>query len=236
MSTQATASTASLLPPGSTALERALEKATERVADVPTPFEGLWNADTCPAELLGWLAWATSVDEWDPTWPESVKREAIRMAPLLHQRKGTVWALENALNQFGMGTKVKEWWAMKPTGAPGTFELVTHVTPANSQALTPDLYAQMARVIAKVKPKSRTFSMTMAMTVPSHVHITSHGTATIAAFTGGVAEVAQTHPSLVLDFVNDPEPALSLDFERDTYQQLDPLALPGTYQIWSGKP
>ena len=106
-------------------------------------------ADLCqsPVALLGWLAWALSVDEWDAGWSEAIKRDAVRMAPLLHKRKGTVWALQNALTQFGMGTQVKEWWAMSPPGAPGTFALVTELTPDNiqnlGQALTQKMNAQI---------------------------------------------------------------------------------------------
>ena len=63
-----------LLPPSATKQERALALATSRVSDVPLPIRTLWNPDTCPLELLPWLAWALSVDTWDPNWSESIKR------------------------------------------------------------------------------------------------------------------------------------------------------------------
>ncbi len=199
MSSRPTDTTPSLLPPGSTTLERDLEQVTARMANVPTPFDTLWNADTCPVELLGWLAWALSVDEWDANWSEAVKRDAVRMAPLLHQRKGTVWALQNALRQFGMGTQVKEWWAMNPPGAPGTFALVTELTPDNiqnlGQALTQTMSAQMKRVIDAIKPVSRTYSMSMTFAIPSQLTMASIGTASQSMFSSGTLlpfEIAAT--------------------------------------------
>lgn len=189
MSSRATDTTPSLLPPGATTLERDLEQATARMANVPTPFDTLWNADTCPAALLGWLAWALSVDEWDAGWSETIKRDAVRMAPLLHKRKGTVWALQNALMQFGVGTQVKEWWAMSPPGAPGTFALVTELRPDNiqklGQLLTQKMNTQIKRVIDAIKPVSRTYSMSMTFAIPSQLTMASIGTASQSMFSSG---------------------------------------------------
>lgn len=164
MSSRPTDTTPSLLPPGSTTLERDLEQVTARMANVPTPFDTLWNADTCPVELLGWLAWALSVDEWDAHWPEDVKREAIRISPLLHRRKGTLWALENALKPIGATTQIEEWWQMKPMGEPGTFRATTtvHRTDVSTTAgtfLTPELYKKIKAVITHNKPVSRPFTL-----------------------------------------------------------------------------
>lgn len=163
MSTRPTDRVSTLLPPASTALERDLEQTTARATEVPTPFEALWDADTCPAHLLGWLAWALSVDEWDPAWPESVKRESIRIAPKLHQRKGTVWAIENALKATGVTAHVTEWWAMQPMGEPGTFRVTTLRTdPATSTltgpALSAAVQARIRAVVERAKPKSREFA------------------------------------------------------------------------------
>lgn len=165
MSTRPTDLTPSLLPPQATALERDLEQATARMANVPTPFATLWNHATCPADLLGWLAWANSVDEWDTNWPEEIKREAIRIAPLLHQCKGTVWALQNALKPLGTFTTIEEWWAMNPPGAPGTFRATTLISrtdlTGNAQAplLTPALTEKIKAVIDCNKPASRSYSL-----------------------------------------------------------------------------
>jgi phage tail P2-like protein len=92
-----------LLPPNATTAERALEGTTSRVSDVPLLVRESWNPDTCPVALLPWLAWAYSVDEWDPDWPEATKREVIRVAYSQHRVKGTIGSVKRALSAAGLG-------------------------------------------------------------------------------------------------------------------------------------
>lgn len=171
----------SLLPPQATALERDLEQVTVRTSAVPVPEGDIWHADRCPAPLLGWLAWAVSVDEWDPAWSDAAKRAVIKNAPLIHQRKGTLWAVTNALAPFGVGTQVQEWWQASPPGEPGTFMLTTELTPDSLQrlgsTLTPKLNAQIKRVVDGVKPVSRSYTMRMSCALGSQLTMASIGTA-----------------------------------------------------------
>lgn len=95
---------ATLLPPNSTPLERAVDRSmAARHAALPALVPSLWNADTCPAALLPYLAWAVSVDEWDEGWSVDKKRAAIREAPEIHRRKGTPSAIRRALTALGQG-------------------------------------------------------------------------------------------------------------------------------------
>lgn len=91
---------ASLLPPSSTPLERAIEQTQARFSP-PLRVPGLWNADTCPVSFLPYLAWALSVDEWDHGWSVEKKRAVIREAREIHERKGTPSALRRALASIG---------------------------------------------------------------------------------------------------------------------------------------
>lgn len=91
---------ASLLPPSSTPLERAIEQTQARFSPaqiVPT----LWNAASCPANVLPYLAWALSVDEWDHAWSEEKKRAVIIESRAIHQHKGTPYAIRRALASIG---------------------------------------------------------------------------------------------------------------------------------------
>ncbi len=90
-----------LLPPNASPLERGLEQASARQADVPVPISALWRPEQCPSYLLPWLAWAVSVDAWDPDWPEEARREAVARSIALHRRKGTAWAVRDALERLG---------------------------------------------------------------------------------------------------------------------------------------
>lgn len=99
----------SILPPNATALERDLEATTARVGDVPTPLADLWRPQSCPLALLPWLAWALSVDVWDPAWSEAQKRDTVARALAMHQKKGTPWAVKEALRIAGWeGVQLQE--------------------------------------------------------------------------------------------------------------------------------
>lgn len=100
----ASVSDASLLPSSATPQERALDLATSRVGDVPAPIREIWNADTCPADKLVFLAWAFSVDEWDEAWSDEAKRATIRDAVEVQARKGSVWSIRRVLANAGYGT------------------------------------------------------------------------------------------------------------------------------------
>lgn len=91
-----------ILPPSSTPLERALDRTpAARIGNLPAVVSSLWNAATCPAALLPYLAWALSVDEWDEKWGEDKKRAVIAESRLIHQHKGTPAAIKRALAAIG---------------------------------------------------------------------------------------------------------------------------------------
>ncbi|MFC5755103.1 phage tail protein I, partial [Actinomadura rugatobispora] len=89
--------TSSLLPPGSSALERRLAQACSGISDLNVPLRDLWNPWKCPAKFLPYLAWAFSVDRWEETWTETAKRQAVSDAFWIHQRKGTVAAVKRVI-------------------------------------------------------------------------------------------------------------------------------------------
>ncbi|EEA6857495.1 phage tail protein I, partial [Salmonella enterica] len=47
-----------LLPVGSSPLEVAAARACAEIERTPVNIRALWNPDTCPENLLPWLAWA----------------------------------------------------------------------------------------------------------------------------------------------------------------------------------
>lgn len=117
----------SLLPPNATQAERAIEGATARVGDVPTPARTVWDPATCPADLLPWLAWAFSVDNWETDWTEAQKRSAIAASYAVHRTKGTIGAVRRALNALGLGVQIVEWFEEDPPGDPYTFRVSLNV-------------------------------------------------------------------------------------------------------------
>ena len=83
--------------------ERALEGAAARIGAVPVRLRDVWNPDTCPNEMLPWLAWAFGVDEWNAEWSDDAKRETIRTAVMIQRRKGSIWSIKRAISAAGYG-------------------------------------------------------------------------------------------------------------------------------------
>lgn len=140
----------SLLPPGSSALERRLAQACSGISDLNVPLRELWNPATCPVRFLPYLAWAFSVDRWDESWSESVKRQVVQDAFYIHQHKGTISAIRRVVEPFGFLIRVIEWW--NNNEAPGTFRLDIGV---QDQGITEDTYQELERLISDAKPCSR---------------------------------------------------------------------------------
>lgn len=93
-----------LLPPSAKPSLKVIEAVmAERTIGIEAPIATLWNPETCPANILPWLAWALSVDNWDANWSEGTKRNAIAASVAIHRRKGTVRAVKDALAAAGYG-------------------------------------------------------------------------------------------------------------------------------------
>ncbi|MEL9319728.1 phage tail protein I [Escherichia coli] len=129
------------------------------------------NPDTCPANLLPWLAWAFSVDRWDEKWPEATKRAVIRDAYFIHCHKGTIGAIRRVVEPLGYLINVTEWW--ENSDPPGTFRLDIGVLESG---ITEAMYQEMERLIADAKPASRhLIGLNISRDIPGYL------------FAGGVA-------------------------------------------------
>lgn len=117
-------SSTTLLPPNSTLQERSLEEASARLDHIPLIIRDLWQADTCPDDLLPWLAKAVSVDVWSPTWTPDQKRGAIRNSLAVHRKKGTIGAVLDALGGLGFTARIQEWFNQVPQGDVYTYRLI----------------------------------------------------------------------------------------------------------------
>lgn len=140
----------SLLPLNSTALERAVEAAG--VDNAAVPLRTLYDPDTCPAHLLYQLAWAWSVDRWDDSWTDAVKRSVIRSSFYVHAHKGTIGALRRVVEPFGYLIEVQEWWQTEPLGVPGTFAVKVGVA---DEGISEETYRELSWLIDDARPVSR---------------------------------------------------------------------------------
>ncbi len=143
----------SLLPPGSSALERRLAQACSGISDLNVPLRDLWNPWKCPAKFLPYLAWAFSVDRWEETWTETAKRQAVSDAFWIHQRKGTVAAVKRVIEGLGYSMTIDEWWEVADPA--GTFRLEIDL---NDIGITEPMIYELERIIGDAKPVSRHIS------------------------------------------------------------------------------
>ena len=76
--------------------------------------------------VLNFLAWQFHADLYDLTIPDSyatqrLKQEAVQNSLTLHMKKGTVWAIKEALRQIDIQADFIPWW--QDGGEPYTFKL-----------------------------------------------------------------------------------------------------------------
>ncbi len=187
---------ATMLPPNATEPERTLDATVARISDVGVPNADLWNPKTCPVALLPWLAWALSVDYWNPVWPDATKRKVIAASFDVHRVKGTIGALERALESLQFdAVDVSEWFDFD--GDPYTFRVDVELS---SRGLTTSEAADIAAVIGRAKNVRSWLDrlriwLTNKSTVPA-----------IGAVTNSGAEVT-IHPLLVAEIdVAGPAP------------------------------
>lgn len=145
-----------LLPANATQLERAVDTVIARIDDIPAPLADLWNPATCPADLLPWLAWAMSVEDWQPYWTDDIKRAVVRESIQVHRAKGTRAAVDRLLAAVGARAEIREWWQMDPPGQPHTFEIDVYTgqmpTGPDEPLLGEVATKRMADLIESVKP------------------------------------------------------------------------------------
>lgn len=157
-----------LLPPGATALEKALEQVAAGMLDIPTPVRAAWSPDDCPIELLPWLAWGLSLDNWSSDWTEAIKRERVRKAIPIARQKGTAASVRAVVQSFGGSVAIREWWQMEPKGNPHTFSLVLNLEQQGAPA-SAAFVDQVIAEVSRAKPVRSHFTFTQGVTAKADV-------------------------------------------------------------------
>lgn len=170
-----------LLPPNATKLEENLETMSSRLRQIPVEIGKQWHPDTCPENLLPWLAWALSVDEWDEQWSEQAKRAMLKQSVSIHKHKGTVGSVKRALKALNIEFEFLEWFeacediALAPihSNQPYTFVFIAWANEnpytSNEVFLNPDLYDVLLRVINRVKPARTHFDFLVGAKINSNL-------------------------------------------------------------------
>jgi phage tail P2-like protein len=186
-----------LLPQNATTLETALEGSIARISDVPTPVRDTWNPDACPENMLPWLAWAFSVDDWDASWDATQKRNAIKSAVRVQRYKGTIGAVRDALSVLGIDVQVQEWFNQLPAGSPYTFNVLLD---ASQVGISQYLFAKVLQLLET----NKNLRSHMNLLVPS---VTTKAPTSV----GGVLTMgSETQVSAGTPRYSDGTPALDL--------------------------
>jgi phage tail P2-like protein len=148
------------LPGNASELERSMaDMDWARLSAVEVDLvRSLTDPATCPLELLPWLAWAMSVDVWDPAWSEATKRAVIAAAPQSHRLKGTRRAVRLVLEALGLSPIITEWWEDAPVRRRGTFRVTIPITGVGLE-LDAALFENARAAVRSAKPKSRVFTL-----------------------------------------------------------------------------
>lgn len=166
----------SILKPNATRHDHAIERAIRKGTPDLTPIARLMTPTTCPVELLGWLAWAFSVETWDASWSEATKRAVIMRSIEVHRLKGTIGAVRRALNTLGYAIEVSEWFEYG--GTPHTFRIAVDVIGSHSAGteISADLLAEITEVIENVKPVRSHFdvALNIAINAPAYAGAFQH--------------------------------------------------------------
>mgnify|MGYP000927258777 CR=1 FL=1 len=182
---------ATLLPPSASVLERDVAQVIgDSIGGLPVKLRDLWSPDTCPVELLPYLAWGLSIDAWKNYWPEQVRRARVRNAIDIQRHKGTVASIHSVVESFGGAVTITEWWQTTPQGTPGTFQLTLTLSGEGGQEATAQFVDDVIAEIDRTKPVSRHYDFTQ-----------------VSALYGAVGIAAYVRPCVMarLSFTADPE-------------------------------
>lgn len=183
-----------LLPSNASELEIALDIAGASSSDLDVWVTSVWSADECPPSYLAWLAWSLSVDTWDTTAPDAVKREIIRQSAAVHRHKGTAGSVKRALAATGAPSEIIEWW--QDAATPHTFKVQVDVAElyARGNALSPTLIDRIKGVIDPVKPVRSHYTVQAVLSADASTYC---GIASLSS--GRVANEAGIPPAPIIE-------------------------------------
>lgn len=210
-------SDSSLLPSNRTPLEQALAQLSTGDAQLANVLRHMHSVDTCPAELLPWLAIQRSVDRWDPEWSEPIKRKVVTDSFEVHKRKGTVGALRRVVEPFAEIIDITEWHQLEPMGEPGTFSLSLALFDSG---LSDTAIAELERMINDTKPVSRHL-------VGLSITFSPDGTYYIGAGISSGDEVTISSPELWADDLD----LINLELSANDLYYFANFALPGLMRV-----
>ncbi len=171
-----------ILPPNATALKRALDLlAATRLGDIDTPLRQLWSPADCPEDLLPWLAWSLSIDQWDANWPLAVRRARVANAIAVQRRKGTRGSVNDVVRAFGGNIAIREWFEETPPAPPHTFTLSIALSDGAGGVPSAEFVDAVIGEVTRAKPARSHFTFALATSARGRIGLRGVGRAAIYA-------------------------------------------------------
>ena len=163
----------SLLPINASQLLKDLESSSLKATSLEALNRYVTNPDLAPDNILPWLAWAVSVDDWSDNWPKVIKREMIKNSISLHQIKGTKRAIKKALEIIGVAGEIALWWELNPRMTPHSFNITAYLNDnINEYAdviIGLDTQKKLINLIENVKPARSHFNFKLGARFESQI-------------------------------------------------------------------
>ena len=127
--------------------------------------------DICPISHLPWLAWALSVDNWNPHWSESVKRQVVANSLQVHKTKGTFGAVRRALQALNITADIEEWFDVNTD--PHTFKLTawTQGGLGGTTLLDATIYQAIRQAVDAAKPLRSHYTFRAGVKLSSSIRV-----------------------------------------------------------------
>lgn len=117
-------------------------------------------------QVLPFLAWQLRADVWLPASSEEERRAQVLRALRVWRYRGTLYAVETALEQLKVSALITEWWQRTPTDTPHTFEILAfaqdnpiHDPDGEAPFLGQALQELVLRTVDLVKPVRSQYSL-----------------------------------------------------------------------------
>jgi len=135
----------SFLPANATPFEQVNETIEASRRPFPTDvIKSVWNPQTCPLELLPYLAWGLGLEIWDDTWSEQKKREVTANIWWLKSKKTTLAGISAYVDMVG-GQVVS---ARRPRDKIFAVRSMSNAEQAAQMALMPKIHIYPAALSA----------------------------------------------------------------------------------------
>lgn len=129
------------------ALDPSLQEVSRNV-DIPSIYIRI---NSLTSEQLDHMAAAWDASVWRQSWPIQIKRRILNNVILEKRKRGTLGAVNKAIETIASFTSLTEWWQETPKGTPHTFKVIASLNNYEG-VLESDLQEDLFGLIDDAKP------------------------------------------------------------------------------------